>query len=144
MPPKQAGIFPKQLQGFTNPQNVWTCQNHVLKHDYLEGWGISATSPFKVPTSASRIAPPNNSNAVLKTALPPRIWGTQSNIKTNPLPSAKSRLAQHDETSPGFQCIEISAATWARFIPYECLADMAEVSRLYCFLKKKRDLWVLL
>lgn len=48
-------------------------------------------------------------------------------ITTNPVPSAKSRLVQHDETFPGFQYIEISAATWERLIPYECLAAMAGV-----------------
>ena len=99
---------------------------------------------FKVLTSASRIAPPNNFNALPKTARPRRIWGTQSKyskiITTNPVPSAKSRLVQHDETSPGFQYIEISAATWERLIPYECLADMAGV---WWLRKKNGDLWVL-
>ena len=61
-------------------------------------------------------------------------------ITTNPVPSAKSRLVQHDETFPGFQYIEISAATWERLIPYECLADMAGV---WWLRKKNGDLWVL-
>lgn len=131
----------------------WRCQDALTNFTISQGanvmWfrGVGASPQtrcklFKVLTSASRIAPPNNFNALPKTAWPRRIWGTQSKIiTTNPVPSAKSRLAQHDETSPGFQYIEISAATWERLIPYECLADMAEVWRLYCFLKKKMGIF---